>query len=253
MDTYDTLPGIRRSDLWEIRKTPEIFWHNLTHPQEQTPALKFGSVVHTAILEPSLFDERYAVAPNVDRRTTTGKMAWNDFCEGIAGREVISQDDYMKAMLMQTAILRNKSAMEILTEDGFRERVYRWTDPETGEKLKCKCDIVIPEWEGRALIVDYKTTGSCADGDFERSCRKYGYDFQAAFYSAGFFAVEYEEPRFAFIAQEKDEPYSARVYFCDPYFVEQGRTKFRSLLQIYHQCKKRNEWPGYPDTELLGE
>ena len=159
----------------------------------------------------------------------------------------------MKAMLMQAAILRNKSAMKILTADGFREKVYTWTDPETEELLKMKADIVIPNWDGAPLIVDYKTTISCADGDFERSCRKYGYDFQAAFYSAGYFANNFEEPRFCFISQEKEEPFSTRVYFCDPYFVEMGNEKFRALLEVYHHCRVTNEWPGYPDTELLGD
>lgn len=250
MDTYDTLPGIRRSDLWEIRKTPLHFIKRAA--KVVTPALKFGIAAHMALLEPLKFDETYAVEPTVDKRTREGRRQYNAFLDTLhEGQEPISQQDYDTIRDMRYAVLEHPTAAELLT--GFYpEQVYQWLDPETGELCKMKADIVT-NYNGKPYLVDYKTTASCADGDFEHSAKRYGYHMQAAMYSEGYFANTYTEPGFAFLAQEKTEPYAVRVYFCDPYFVEQGREEYHRLMQIYHHCKERNEWPGYPDAELLGE
>lgn len=247
---YDDLPGIRRSDLWEIRKTPLHF--HLRSEKVITPALKFGIAAHMALLEPLRFDETYKIEPMVDRRTKEGRRIYNAFLDGLEeGQETLSKEDYDVIWDMRLAVQEHPTAQEFLS--GFyAEKIYSWHDHETGELCKMKADI-ITEYKGKPYIVDYKTTNSCADGDFEHSARRYGYHVQAAMYSEGYFANEYEEPGFAFIAQEKTAPYAVRVYFCDPYFIQQGKDEYHRLMQIYHHCKQKDEWPGYPDAELLGE
>ena len=102
--------------------------------------------------------------------------------------------------------------------------------------------------------MDYKTTTSCEDGAFERSCRKYGYKLQAGMYTEGVFnKLLNGDLGFAFVAQEKTPPYAVRVYFCDDGFIEEGTDLFRELIEIYHNCKESGEWPGYEDKELYGD
>lgn len=249
-DSYDTLEGIRRSDLWEIRKTPLHFYQRSA--KVITPALRFGIAAHMALLEPLKFSDTYKVEPTVDRRTKEGRRIYNAVLDSLQeGQELISQQDYDTIRDMRDAVLEHPTAQEFL--NGFYpEQIYQWHDHETGELCKMKADIVTA-YHGKPFIIDYKTTNSCADGDFEHSARRYGYHVQAAMYSEGYFANTYQDPGFAFIAQEKTAPYAVRVYFCDPYFVQQGKEEYHRLMQIYHYCRERNQWPGYPDAELLGE
>ena len=72
-------------------------------------------------------------------------------------------------------------------------------------------------------------------------------------YTEGVFAETLESYKFAFVAQEKNPPYAVRVYFCDQGFIDEGREQFRDLIELYHVCKKTNQWPGYENEELIGD
>ena len=249
---YDKMPGIRRSDLWHINQTPMHFQYALTNPETDTKSLALGRAVHKYILERESFFEDFALIPNVDRRTKTGKETFEQFKSENEGKQWITADDMEVCLDMRQALLSNREIMQILEEARQTEVPFTWTDPETQIRCKCKADI-LTEINGMPYVIDYKTTTSCADFQFERSCRKYGYDFQAGMYIEGIEANTLEEHGFAFIAQEKTAPYAARIYWCDPSFIEAGKKIFHELLGIYSNCMKTGEWPGYESTELYGE
>lgn len=224
IDNYDDLPGIRRSDLWLMHKTPAHFKYNIEHRPEPTKALLFGIAAHMAILEPDKFAAEYAVTPNVDRRTKAGKEEYAAFLNANADATIISREDMDTILDMVNALYENKAAVDLL--NGRHEVPVTWTDPDTGEMCKAKFDTVTV-LDGKPYIVDYKTTDSCEDGVFERSARKYGYKFQAGMYCEGYFQTFLEECGFAFVAQEKAAPYLVRVYFCDPEFIREGYDQYR--------------------------
>lgn len=250
MANYNDLPGVRRSDLWLMNKTPAFFKYQTEHRPEPTKALLFGIAAHMAVLEPERFEAEYVTAPAVDRRTKAGKEEYAAFLEENAGKTVISREDMDTIRDMVEAIRANKTASDLLT--GSHEVAVTWPDPDTGVGCKAKFDC-ITEHDGKPYVVDYKTTESCEDGAFERAARKYGYKFQAGMYSEGFFQSYLTECGFAFVAQEKTAPYLVRVYFCDPEFVKEGYDQFRTLLGMYYECNQRDEWPGYEDADLLAE
>lgn len=252
---YREAEGISRSELFKISKSPLHFRYAMDHPAEPTPALIFGQAAHKFILERDCFGDEFAVMPNIDRRTKEGKEAYSDFVMQNAGKGIISQEDMDKIIEMRKQIMANPVAKALLS--GKVEQSFFWKDEDTGEKCKCRTDCQT-EYEGKKYIVDYKTTESCEDGHFERSCRKYGYKFQAGMYTEGVFQNTFEEHGFAFVAQEKAAPYAVRVYFCDPGFIAQGYDQFREYLGIYHDCKKTGNWYGYEGamnlpTELFEE
>lgn len=245
---YDKMPGVRRSDLWAINQSPKHFQYNLNNKKE-TKALQFGSAAHKYLLEPEDFDSEIAIIPEINRRTKEGKAQWQEFqdeCER-TGKISITGEDFEIIKTMVEEVRKNSIAMELL--NGAHEQSFHWIDDLTGEECKCKVDC-LTEYEGQKMIVDYKTTDSCEDGHFERSARKYGYQFQAGMYCEGLFQNTLEEYGFAFIAQEKTEPYAVRVYICSPEWILRGYDKYRELIGIYHECKQTGNWYGYegPDN-----
>jgi len=253
MNPYDNIPAVRRSALWEIRKCPAAYLYTVTHESEQTPALAFGSAAHKYILEPEDFWNEYILEPKVDRRTKDGKAVWFQFQKerDESEKQSVSIADYEIITEMNAEVEANPTAKALL-KTGRHEVPIQWIDGETGEPCKCRPDC-LTEYQGEKYIVDYKTTTSCEDGAFERSCRMYGYKLQAAMYTEGVFNQELETYRFAFVAQEKKAPYAVRVYFCDQGFVDEGKEIFRDLMSIYHRCRETGEWPGYEDKELYGD
>ena len=245
---YDQIPAVRRSALWEIRKSPLHYKYAVEHSEEPTEALRFGIAAHKYILEPETFWDEYVEAPKIDRRTKAGKEAYAELIA--SGKEPISETDMDTIRAMNEAIRANATAAALI--NGAHEVTFQWTEAETGEPCKCRVDC-LTEYDGVPYIVDYKTTTSCEDGAFERACRAYGYKLQAAMYADGVFASELEKRWFAFVAQEKKPPYAVRVYFCDDGFVEEGMETFRKLIGIYHKCRVNNYWPGYENREIYGD
>lgn len=242
--SYQEAEGIRRSDLWVINRSPAHFMYHIEHRNSTSKALQFGAAAHKLILEPDTFDEDVFIYPEVNRRTKEGKAIWDTFQNKIVenGLVAITLDEYAVIGAMADAVEGNRLAKRLLS--GEHEKEFYWIDNMTGELCKCKVDC-LTVYNGKPYIVDYKTTDSCEDGHFERSIRKYGYQFQAGMYCEGVFQNTLEEHGFAFVAQEKTEPYAVRVYICDPEFIKCGYDKYRELIGIYHNCKVTGNWYGY--------
>lgn len=245
---YNAAEGIRRSDLWVMNDSPEKFKYRLDNPEETSaPALIFGAAAHKYILEEKDFFNEYAVAPEVDRRTKAGKEAWEAFTAENEGKTVISSADFELIQAMAEALKKHNLANELIYGPGQTETPIFWTDPETGEKCKAKCDRIVQDDEGRYIVIDYKTTQNAQTENFNRSVIMHGYHVQAAMYTEGVQIAEKLEqrPRFLFVAQEKKAPYAVNVIEVSYDVMNFGDGYYHDLLQKYHECKEMDTWPGY--------
>lgn len=237
--------AISRSELWRMHESPEKFKWFKDHPPEPTPALTFGQVVHKLLLQPETFDEDFAVLTEMDRRTKVGKEAFDAFLSRLEGRTAVIQADYDKAQEMASAVRRSRLATSLLV--GEHEIEFFWTDPDTHEDCKCRCDCLTKTDDGHYIIVDYKTAGSAKTDVFNQSIFKYGYHFQAAMYSEGVMrAMDLDyRPEFVFIVQEKAAPYAVNVVSIPETVMLAGIDTFREYIGLYHQCKGTDYWFGY--------
>lgn len=249
---YSALPGIRRSDLAYMAKTPLHFKWHMEHPEDPTPAMAFGSAAHAFILENDKFSEEYAFTPDIDRRTKEGKEIYRNFMEANGDKTLLPWDTQDVLIEMSQALHANEAIRKILTTPHRTEVPFYWQDGKTGEICKVKADI-ITEIDSYPYVIDYKTTASCDEREFYRSCRKFGYDLQAGMYLEGINLCTVSDHKFAFIAQEKVAPYACRLCICDEGFVEQGIKKFHQLLDAYHICRVNDIWEGYPEMTIYGE
>lgn len=242
---YRSHPAISRSELWKINESPEKFKWYKDHPLTPTPALAFGQLTHKMMLQPESFADEFVVAPNCDRRTKAGKEEYDAFLQAVGDRTVVSPDDYNKALdMVGTA---RYSGIVNLFLSGDAEIPFFWRDELTGEECKCRVDC-LTEIDGEYYIVDYKTTGNAQTEIFSnKDVFKYGYHFQAAMYSEGVMhgLNLTERPRFIFIAQEKNPPYSVNVIAVPDEVMLAGLDKYRELMGIYHECKTLDIWYGY--------
>ncbi len=244
---YRAAEGVSRSQLWRLHEgSPEKFRYQEEHPEDPTPALIFGQMVHKLVLEPETFENEFVIMPECDRRTKEGKAQWFDFLQGAGDRTPIKAEDYEKALGMRNALMENDLIVKLLS--GKHEVPLFWTDELTGEKCKVRLDCFTPLSNG-SIVIDYKSTNDASTESFMRSAINYGYDFQAAMYSEGVKNVTGKDAVFYFIAQEKEPPYAFNVLAADDRFVKRGYDTFRELLGIYHECKVSGNWYGYMGIE----
>lgn len=239
-EQYHADPAVSASHVKEAMRSPYHYWARFLDPNrkpvEPTTAMRFGSLVHTAVLEPEELLQRYGVAP--DRRTKAGKeQAERMAADGI---EAITETD-MTIALSMAASVRNHPAAAALLAKGKAEQSFWWDDLPTG--LRCKCR---PDWYHGTTIVDLKTCQDASPAAFASSVAKFGYHIQAAHYLAGLHGAE----RFVFVAVEKTAPYAIAVYELDQAAMALGRTMRDNALEVIATCKAADSWPGYGDTSV---
>lgn len=249
-ETYRKLDAANNSFLWTLQHWSPLHAHyEREHPQESTPALLFGQALHARILEPAEWDKRYAVKPECDRRTTAGKTLYETFCATKGSRVEIGAGDYAKIVEVERSF--RASTCNGLVKDGQHEVCLVWDDPETGVRMKARCDCVNrDEWVGD-VIVDVKTTASARADDFRQSIYKYGYFQQAAVNCAGWEVLTGRTPEFTLLAIEKSPPFAAAAYPLGPATLDAGKFSFQSALRTYIECRKSGVWPGYQDKPTM--
>lgn len=239
---YEDLPGVNKSTLWELRKSPLHYWHLMNDtPKEDTKAMKFGRAVHAWLLQQETFFETFSVAPDCDRRTKEGKAIWSMLTE--SGKEIVSREDMDIIQAMDDVF---GPTCDKLLAGAETEVPLVWTDSSTGVKCKSRLDAITKDY-----VIDYKTTTDAGTNAFRREALKYGYDLQAAMYMNAARANGYNPKGFIFIAQEKTAPYLINILHAGEAFLDRGAWIMRDLLAKYKECRDSGNWPGYGENELI--
>jgi hypothetical protein len=256
MTNYFDNPALSQSKLKDLKQSPAHFFykHMMGRKEEPTDAMKFGSLVHTLLLEPHKFYDEFYIMPYFNRKTKEGKAA-NAICLEKAGdRIAISEDDYDIANDICIAIRKKKAAQLVLNYPGLVEREFYFTDEEFSVECKMKLDKFIepcPDFPD-GVIVDLKTTQDARLDEFARSVYKYGYYNQVAFYCNAIKQIYKTDgyAPFMFIPVEKSPPYESNVFLADSSMLEAGLNENRKLMKLYKECLEKKSWPGYEDKVI---
>ncbi len=245
-DLYDRADAyVRNSHLNLIRRSPAHCKFALDNPSGgiKTPAMALGTALHCRILEPDEFDHRFAVKPDVDARTKSGKTELEEFKRWNSAKTLITATDLAHIEGMALKVFESQEAKTLLT-GGRAEVSCFWKEDQTQAKCKARLDYFnIPQ----RYILDVKTTDDCGRLNFARSIARYGYARQAAYYAMGASYVTAQDiDDFIFLAIEKDPPYEFAIYRLDYGSLEKGRTEIFEALVKFKQCRDDGVWPGYP-------
>lgn len=205
---------------------------------EPTPALKMGTWVHTAILEPDVWAAKYICGPvGIDRRTTVGKAQYLGFCQQAEGKEIVPAEDWWLVNELREAVMRNELARKFLEAPGEVEHSFSWTDDETGLELKSRPDKTL----ATGLIVDLKTTDDASPESFYRSCLNFGYHRTAAWRGAGHLVRTGEEASHLFIAISK-KTFEVGLYEIKGEVLRLGKEENRRLIDRMAVCYESGDW-----------
>lgn len=241
IEQYHAGLGTSKSNLDAIAKSPAHYLAaKMAAKKEPTAAQRFGSLVHTAILEPHKLN--VVVGPDLNKNTN----AWKAFIADAesAGKVVISKGEQDALAGMAGSISAHPSASWLLGHGPVEHSAY-WIDPGTGLLCRCRPDKFLRTAQG-IILVDLKTTADASEAEFARSIENFRYHVQAAFYSDGIEQTLKERvTAFAFVAIEKEPPYAVACYQLSAVDVEDGREAYQSDLFLLSECLQKNEWPAY--------
>lgn len=238
---YHALDAVGKSDLDLIARSP---LHFKQAAREETPAMRIGSAVHCAVLEPARFEREYVTAPGGDKRSKAGKEAFAEFEAANAGKIVLSLDDGLLCHRIAEAIHAHPRVRDLL-QSGRPEVSALWKDAEFSVRCRARVDWL----QDAGVLIDLKTTQDASPAAFARSCATFRYHVQAAWYLDGYLAATGDLPLgFVFIAVEKTPPHAIALYEMDAEAVEYGRKLARRDLARYAIARDLEVWDGYPET-----
>lgn len=242
-EVYHSTDAISKSGLDLVDKSPAHY--KFQPPREPTPAMRVGSAIHCAVLEPDRFDAEYVTAPVKTRREKAYKELVAEHGEGLV--LVPSEAEAVRAI--QSAALSRPEVKRLAHAPGWNELSAFGVDPETGAKVRCRYDLLARD----GFAVDLKKSRNVFPRGFSRSVAAYRYHVQVAFYSDVYYWITGDLlPEFWLIAIEDQPPYTAVPYRLDDMAIEAGRIAYRRNLNTYARCLESGEWPRFePETDLL--
>jgi exodeoxyribonuclease VIII len=246
---YRAMPGLNKSSIEKLLDCPLAYKLGLEQKDEPTPAMAFGTLVHSMILEPDTVSHLYHVMQG-DLRTKTGKTERD---KAIAeGKTIVSASDFQKAKAMQARVQAHPAAGWLLGLPGKSEVSMFWEMPtEDGRVRQCKARADrIAQVGGGEIIIDLKThSGAVSPSEIERTVARFGYHRQAAWYCDGYERIAGKPCHgFYFIFISTTAPYLVTAGKMNDEAQAIGWGDCLKAERILHECEESGSWPGYADS-----
>jgi len=228
---------ISSTDIRRLLRSPA---HYKNPTRFESPAMAFGTLVHTFVLEPGVAEARYRTRADVDGRTKEGKAVrdWEASLAAQQGVQFVTRSDYDAATSIASAVRTHLGASALLA--GGLAEVSGTADDFYGVAARIR-----PDYLTDGHIVDLKT---CQDGRpdaFSRSVMTFGYAIQAAFYVDVAEALDGNKRDFYWVAVEKEAPYAVAVYKASDAMLQYGRREYKRGIELYKECASLDLWPAY--------
>ncbi|MCP3884182.1 MAG: hypothetical protein GY700_01660 [Propionibacteriaceae bacterium] len=215
------------------------------HPRVDTEALRLGTVVHMAVLEPDRYETECVRRPNKwDSWRTKASKEWRQD-QIDAAMWVLTDDEADRVDRMVDAISRHSDAVRLLSNTRTEEAITWEID---GVPCKGRVDAISAD-----RVVDLKT---CRDlGLFvRRDAASMLYHGQLAWYLDGAIAAGACSPDAAayVVPVESDGPYDCAALRLSERSLDAGRRLWRRLLDEWITCRDTGLWLGrYPSEDIL--
>ena len=266
---------ISSSRFKDLAVSPKYFRYKELNPEPDVPKPHFilGSVYHdmlAAIANTGDIDNYkknwHIFEPPVNEKTrlpygATSQAylaAYNQANVEAGSRDLCSQDDVNTAMAMIGELIDKNSHLSkdirFLLKVGKAE-ISHFCNYE-GQGFKFRTDL-----KTGSKIVDWKSCplGSAHPAEVDRTISKYNYHISAAFYQFFDFCITGQWRSFYWVFQEKEPPYDFIIESADNWAFEIskddngnqialpkiGATMFLKMLDIYIECRDKNNYPGY--------
>lgn len=277
---YHSSAGESASNIVAAGESLLNYFYKKTNQSEPTPAMRFGTLVHSAILEPNLFEKEYCVAPvkeegaldtveDLKKRCAelelkqTGKKDdlilrikekdpsarfWSEIvAEMTNGKGIVSQSDFDEIRKMRDVALAHPCS-DYLTQGESEVSIFH-QDEETGLILKCRPDKLMAN---AGLCVNLKTDRDPSARGFISATKNHQYDWSSAFYVdllAKVYGHDFDEVHFVI---QNSAPYHVGIYSYATESLDYARTMYREVLRKIARAKETNEYPGFsPDLQVI--
>lgn len=226
-----------------LNETPADF---IGREPVDSAAMRLGDVTHQLALGKGA---GYEVSPYDEYRTNEAK-AWRDAVIE-SGRVPIKAKDYDAACDMAELIV-HRVAKALGGAEYQTEVPFFWTeDTEHGTVWACgMIDIWCPSL---GVAIDPKVTKYVHGEKARAHIANLGWATQNAWYRRGLAKLGHPNVRFANLLISPDKPHTSRLVEISEGWRTGAEADCQRALELFARCQSTDEWPGYPDSEILDE
>tara|TARA_R110002167_G_scaffold242678_2_gene448277 strand:- start:126 stop:983 length:858 start_codon:yes stop_codon:yes gene_type:complete len=239
-----------------LRESPRLYESKYVKgevPQERKRAFDIGHAVHTKVLEPQEYAERFAVeSEGVNRRTKEYQAMKRDAMA--AGKVLLSSDDNRLVERAESSLRKHPIISRILEAEGDVERTLTWTDAATGVLCKFRADKMVHPLALPRMLFDIKTAADSGERGFTMSAAKFGYHLQAAHYIEGAASVtgtNVADWMLVFGVVRTDHPFDSFAYQLDQRSLDSAFELRTRLLRSLKQRTDDNDFAAFGEAELV--
>lgn len=242
MAEYLAMDAWSKSDVAAMLAGAEACHYKRTGGDDkQTEEATFGTLAHTALLEPAKWPPRDVVWVDGDWRSNPARAEVADARQ--RGYTVAKPDvrDRVEACIAR-CLEHPEWRKLLLHSDLQREVVAIARCPQTGLLLKARADLLCPTL---GIVGDLKTTSTGSDNeDFAKTSRKFHYWLGASHYLEVFrLASGLAYDLFMFLAVEQEPPFFPRAFVPPERLVALGDRVNVHLRRKVAECIKAGTWP----------
>lgn len=252
-EEYHASEGLSKSMLTAFDSDPASLEWQKTCPvdDDKMTTLDFGSAFHTSILEPELFLDQYAIAPNEPKNTKVGKAAHKAFNDEHGHKVILTYQEGRKLDYMRHSCLSHPIIKQLFDNKVDVEKSIFAKDKDD-LSMKCRIDLE-SKINDRVIISDLKTIDKL--DSIEKNIHLFKYHVQDAHYSEVYKMHYGKYPdAFLFIFISKTIElgrYPVRVVELDSETKDIGRALWFDSVLRYKGCL-RNGFPGVAKVGLPG-
>ena len=245
---YNDHTGISASAIKAGRASMMQMHYAMTTPRDTdapTPAMRWGSLAHAALLEPA----RFAASVAVWEGGRKAGKEWTAFAEAHQGKEIVTPDELARLEAMQAAARANGDARLFMSRVAAVETPLVWESVHGVGLCKGRPDCV-----GDGFIGDYKTARDIDPRRLFSQFAGLGYAHQLAWYRDGFQTISGKSVTSCWIlAQQSVPPYECGVIEIPQTVLdaalgagvsEGGEDTCVAIARRYRACEACGSYPG---------
>ena len=231
-----TQQAIRATAIKQGRISMAHMRLSMTVEREDTPALRWGRLVHMAVLEPERIDTL---------RVWVGARRGKEyaaFAEEVAGLEYLRDGEKPQLDAIADSAMKAMASLPPLVHT---EVYHEWTAPLYGLAC-CRVDAIL---DGGAML-EVKTCRKLSKRAFIKQAYELGYHLQLGWYDHGMAIAGYTGGRWA-LALESNPPYCTALYRVPDYILKAGYEEAAEIAAAYRACEVHGIFPGPYDYEVM--
>lgn len=214
------------SSLKQFMRSPQHFLLYKEGQQEETAAMRFGTAVHCALLEPAKFPKEYTYTDL--RKNTKAYKEW--LAEQREGIKVLTQGEIVSIRDMATSVQQHPMARHLMK---VPEKEVMLTGELYGVPFRGILDGL-----GDGVVMDLKTCQDSSPDEFSRSAYNFKYYAQLAAYRMLAKQNGHDIHSCYIVAVESKAPYSVAVYQVPEYYLIMGEQWLENAVGLF------KEWDG---------